>query len=268
MDEIIENNIKGNSNNIFTKYVNVINNYLMLFSNSTKFLKGDRDNIYLLIKGIDTITHVFKISLWNNLSIEMVLENAQNSIYFYTQFIEQMEENILFDLNLTSNNASIFVYKKTILMLNFETKTQNDYNKNILKNIETLIEIYKNIFEILIETHKNDINTVINKITSIAHDLCDHTDTDTDTDTDTTDHTNIYESEIEYKKELNNISLFINHIRLNKKIDIYEYIKLYIKKYKKCTLTDKSIIIKTANNDYNNILETLNINKYIKWLID
>ena len=262
MDEIIENNIKGNSKNIFTKYVNVINNYLMLFSNSTKFLKGDRDNIYLLIKGIDTITHVFKISLWNNQSIEMVLENAQNSIYFYTQFIEQMEENILFDLNLTSNNASIFVYKKTILMLNFETKMQNDTNKNILKNIEILIQIYKNIFEILIETHKNDINTVINKITSIANDLCDHTANATDSD-----HNNIFENETEYKKELNNISLFINHLRLNKKIDIYEYIKLYIKKYKKCNLTDKSIIIKTANNDYNNILETLNINKYIKWLI-
>ena len=102
-----------NSWTIFPHYVRIMNEYLNHFTASDKYKKGDKDRKYLLLNGFSTLTHVFKITL-NCETLELAIENTEKAIYYYTQFIEQMEENIMHDLNVSSNNASLFVYKKTI----------------------------------------------------------------------------------------------------------------------------------------------------------
>jgi hypothetical protein len=154
--------IPGKTWILFPHYINVINEYLTVFSKSTKFSKPDGDNHYLLINGLNTLTNVFKLTLQQTCDFHMAIENMQKSIYYYTEFIEQMKENILQDLNISSNSASVFVYKKTIgdmkLILQ---KKKNDKQRDFIKKIENLILIHRQLFD-SISTH--NVTEIISKL--------------------------------------------------------------------------------------------------------
>ena len=133
---------------IFQDYTKIIHTYIYHFSQSEKFQKpAASDKLYLLINGFNTLTHVFKIILRSTFDSDWALENMEKSLYYYTQFIEQMDENILYDLNISSNSASIFVYKKTIGEIDLglgviETAGQRD----MLKNINIYLSLYEPFF--------------------------------------------------------------------------------------------------------------------------
>ena len=120
-------------NDLFSQYMNVLNDYVTIFS---QFNKLDVDKQYLLMNGINTITHVFNITLQQTADTKLAFENMKQAVSYYIPFIEQMDEFSLYDLNVSSNSASIFVYKKTIgemkLSLN---QTINDEQRELLKKI-------------------------------------------------------------------------------------------------------------------------------------
>ena len=121
------------ANDLFSQYMNVINDYLTKFS---QFNKLEDDKSYLQLNGINTITHVFNITLRQTADTELAFENMRQAVNYYIPFIEQMNEISLYDLNISSNSASIFVYKKTIgemkLSLN---QTINDEQRELLNKI-------------------------------------------------------------------------------------------------------------------------------------
>ena len=129
----VTNAQKVNSWDIFPQYVKVMNDYLLHFTASEKFKQRDKDCIYLLINGFSTLTHVFKITLNHQTNLIEAVENTDKAIYYYTQFIEQMDE--MHDLNVSSNSASLFVYKKTIHHL----FPDPNYPVDIIKNVEYFI---------------------------------------------------------------------------------------------------------------------------------
>jgi len=232
---------------IFPQYVTTMTDYLIHFTKSAKYIKKDKDAIYLLINGFTTLTHIFKITLnqANEDNSVKAIENTEKAIYYYTQFIEQMEENIMYDLNVSSNTASLFVFKKTIDQLVFEPTYKNAKTRDMLKNVDRLLCIYRSIFDILLGEGYNSL--LPTKLLQVAVELC-QTDSD----------------ETNYQRELNNVSLFINHFGIKK--DSYEYIYLYIKKYKQFDITLEKLLQKKIHSSYEaNIQETAN--NYIKWLI-
>ena len=117
--------------------MNVINDYLTKFS---QFIKLEVDKSYLQLNGINKITHVFNITLRQTADTELAFENMKQAISYYIPFIEQMDEFSLYDLNISSNSASIFVYKKTIgemkLSLN---QTITDEQRDLLKKIQNYV---------------------------------------------------------------------------------------------------------------------------------
>lgn len=250
---------------IFEKYVNVMNTYLNHFIACDKFINKDNDRLFLLINGFSTLTNVFKILLKNTLNVDNAIENMEKSIYYYTQFIEQIEENMLCDLNVSSNSATIFVYKKTINHILFETikpesdaDADTDNNILIIQNIDYLLLIYRSIFDKLIKTahcaEQYNINShLCIKLIGIAKELC-YNNTD----------------ETIFQREISNVMLFINHfsdynnvITSEKMID---YIYLYIKKYKHHHLSLDGLCHKKTHIDYNEYIKKENMNYYIKWL--
>ena len=250
--ENVQNEIAANEKkswDIFPQYVRIMNVYLNHFTKTTKYLKKDKDSIYLLINGLTTLTHIFKITLnhTNDEHIVKANENTEKAIYYYTQFIEQMEENIMYDLNVSSNNASLFVFKKTIENLLLEPHYKNEKMRDTLKNVDQLLYIYRSIFDILLSEGYNSLLTT--KLLTMAIELC-RTDSD----------------ETNYQHELNNVTLFINHFAGIKKESLYDYIYLYIKKYKKIDITMETIFKKKIDNSYEDKLKEPT-NNYIKWLI-
>ena len=60
--------------------------------------------------------------------LELSFYHTQKAYYFYIEYIEQISDDNITFLQLTSRDAILFVYKKTIFELN------NDCKKKILKN--------------------------------------------------------------------------------------------------------------------------------------
>ena len=111
-----------NSWNIYKQYVNIMTDYLLHYTSSKKFQKKESDHVYLLQHGFSTLTHIFKITMREKLDVNEATENTKKGIMYYTEFIEQMEENSMYDLNISSVNAAAFVLKKTIAYIKVNDK--------------------------------------------------------------------------------------------------------------------------------------------------
>ena len=125
------------ANDLFSQYMNVINDYLTSFS---QFNKLEVDKSYLQLNGINTITHVFNITLRQTADTELAFANMKQAINYYIPFIEQMDEISLYDLNISSNSACIFVYKKTIGEMKLSsTQTITDEQRDVLNKIQNYV---------------------------------------------------------------------------------------------------------------------------------
>lgn len=120
---------------IIHKFSETINDYIQHIIQS-KLLNNVDNPIYLSYIGLNTIIHIFKITLQNSKNIYHTFYCCQKAYYFYLEYIEQMNKtNILHNLN--NLDAIIFIFKKTmedisnvsnpnIVMLNNEIVSIND----------------------------------------------------------------------------------------------------------------------------------------------
>jgi hypothetical protein len=248
-DATINTNVNINkytSYHIFIQYIAVMNEYLTHFSQSTKYIKNDKDNRYLLLNGLSTLNHVFMTFLHMTLNPVLALENMQKSIYYYTQFIDQIEENVLNDLNISSMSASIFVYNKTIAELSSSDKDNNNATL-FLSNCVKMSEFYRNMVDLLICKSNNvNINDITVKMTDIGKEC--YRDTVNDIEKD-------------LKRVLTNVTILLQSEE--NRCNIYEFILTYLKHYKHINLSIESLYKKKTQTEYH-----YKVNKnYIKWLI-
>ena len=272
---------------IFLDYVKVIHEYTINYESSAKYKKGDKDNAYLMLNGYNALTHVFKMGICYTRNPYFALKHMHRSIYYYTQFIDQMDENIMYDLNLSSNSASIFLYKKMSEEIEqytnegnapVDTQTQAQepamqgsamqgpamqgpatqesgiLKYDFCKNIETLIDIYKILFEsMLMEYSPSNITARVNEI---MLELCKHEQSAPEA----------VSPETNFQLVLENVKIFIKHLSTFN-TNNFVYIKTYIQKYKEHPFTIIHLYKKKTEREYDTILNEGNANKYIKWLI-
>jgi hypothetical protein len=141
--------VSYNEMDIYMKYVNVINQYLLfgietIKNQNLEYLK------YILIKGLFTISHVFKMLLLFTQNLDLTYHHCQKSYSYYIEFIGQIGDDAVTYLQLNSKDAALFVYKKTIFDINQEYKknyyeTKSEEMKN--KIVSILIELYNKIIE-------------------------------------------------------------------------------------------------------------------------
>ena len=118
------------------KYLFIINDYL----NNIKLNKKENSK-FIILRGLETITHVFHMILYFTKNLEITHFYSEKSFYLYIEFINQITDDSNKFLQLCSRDASIYVYKKTIYDIN------NDYRKNIDKGCEKKMDetIFKKI---------------------------------------------------------------------------------------------------------------------------
>jgi hypothetical protein len=101
------------------KYLFVINDYL----NNIKLNKKENSK-FIILRGLETISHVFNIILYFTKNLEITHFYSEKSFYLYIEFINQITNDSNKFLQLCSRDASVYVYKKTIFDIN------NEYRKN------------------------------------------------------------------------------------------------------------------------------------------
>ena len=141
---------------IYSKYTNIIIQYLLLGIEKIKNQNAEYVK-YILIKGIFTISYVFKMLLTYTCNLQLTYHHCQKSYSYYIEFIGQIGDDAVTYLQLNSKDAALFVYKKSIFEILDEVKkkyTENETNEKKIKNISVLVDIYNKLIETEI-THLN-----------------------------------------------------------------------------------------------------------------
>jgi hypothetical protein len=187
MAEDSMNSLKESS---FNKELNqsvpeIMEKYVSLIIEYTTFIR-DKNNIlykkhypYILARGLDTITHVFIMILFYTKNIELTYYHSQKSFYYYVEFIEQILDVQHTFLHLSSRDASIFVYKKTIYEINQEHRKETENNihdDEQFKQINAYAQIYKEVpIELLPAFHASIIklNLTMDQLGKVFHYVSD-----------------------------------------------------------------------------------------------
>jgi len=141
----------------------IINTYLQLIIEYSKFIhenikvKNNSFSKFITIRGLDTITNVFNYLLYFTKNLDLTYYHCQKSFYFYIEFVGQITEDDKMFLQLTTRDASTYVYKKTIFDINNELKKINENKTNEFKYkidiISEYIKIYQTYLLKLIQTN-------------------------------------------------------------------------------------------------------------------
>lgn len=114
----IDTDIKG----IIQKYTALIMEYLYAII-TDEYIIGLKNLPFILIRGFNTITHVFRLILYYTQNIDMAYFHGQKSYYLYIEFISQTTGSNNVFLQLTSLDAALFVYKKSIFDIKIDIRT-------------------------------------------------------------------------------------------------------------------------------------------------
>jgi len=251
---VIDNSVSE----ILTKFVEVILEYMRFISEKI-IMKNKSYYRFIFERGIETLIHVYSFIFYFTKNLALTFYHTQKAYYFYIEFIEQISDDNLTFLQLSSRDAILFVYKKTIFGLNNEYKKNiqepTAEEKTILVTIDTYIHIYKNIVLFIInhtDFKYENKNEYINK-------SCD---------------------DIKFISEiLNKNKIKVNHIEYvylfitlldEKQIDILDFFRLlneFIKKIiSKKKFNEKVIKNKIYDTKLSNFINDNKLNKIVEWI--
>ena len=139
------------SSEILNKYRLIVIEYLLFINETINSCKTNDNCKFIILRGLTTISYVFIFILHSSRNLNMAYYHSQKAFYYYTEFIGQItgDQNVF--LQLTSRDAMMFVYKKTIFEIH------NDYKKaNVLINdmanenekmefLDAYVQIVKNL---------------------------------------------------------------------------------------------------------------------------
>jgi hypothetical protein len=239
---------------ILNKYVELIIEYIKFITEKIN-IKKNKYFTFIFIRGYDTITAVFKIMLYYTKNVDLTFYHCQKAFYFYVEFIEQISTDQNSFLQLSSREASLFVYKKTIYEINLEYKKNMkdccSEDKMILDKLDNFLYLNKNIVLCFIKYFNNLESENINL-------LCEYLN-----------------SCNENKNILNLTSIQFNclHLLLDQLIDktqnisfslFFEIITLFVSKIISKKNIGENLKVQIMDNDLTNYLT--DSKQFINWL--
>lgn len=173
--------IDNTSTEILNKFVSIVVEYMQFIVDKIT-VKNKLHYKFIIEKGVETLLHVFTLIFYYTKNLELTSYHTQKAFYFYIEFIEQISDDNITFLQLSSRDAIMFVYKKTIYDINNEYKKNigepSIEEKNILSVVNSFIDIYKIIIQFIInnldfnyETKNEYINNCSNYLIRISENL-------------------------------------------------------------------------------------------------
>jgi len=166
--ENYKKNLEYDLTEISDKYAKLIIEYTKFIIENIK-IKNKSFAKFIIIRGLDTITHVFNYILYFTKNLEVTYYHCQKSFYFYIEFVGQITEEDKMFLQLTTRDATTYVYKKTIYDINSELKKKNE---NVTKEFREKIDIvnsYIKLFQTYLLKIVDADNIEIKNISYVAN---------------------------------------------------------------------------------------------------
>lgn len=129
------------------KYIDLINQFL-IYANENIYIQNEKYFTYVLFQGIYALCSIFSMLLLYTKNLDITYYHSQKAYYYYTEFISQIgDENNGF-LQLSSKDAILFIYRKTIYDISQEmrkestlTDTENKIYIELLDNCKSINKI-------------------------------------------------------------------------------------------------------------------------------
>lgn len=161
--DYFKNTLDTSFYDISNKYISLINEYITFISENFT----NKNKIYskfIMIRGLDTITNVFNHVFFYTKNMDISYFHSQKAYYFYVEFIEQITNDNNTFLQLSSRDASLYVYKKTIFEINTEFKKKIELSftpeeKQTYFLLSPYIQIYKILFSNFLDFYSDFLFT-------------------------------------------------------------------------------------------------------------
>jgi len=139
------------------KYIEITQQFLMQASENV-FIQYKKYHKFVIQRGLETIKHIFNHLILYTKNIDLTYYHTQKACCYYIEFISQISDEHHSFLRLSSKDATLFVYKKSIYDINQDyrkTFELNDEEKEIFLIISTITKYYNDI--IIHNINNNDI---------------------------------------------------------------------------------------------------------------
>lgn len=161
-NENFKKDLESEISDVVDKLSDLIIEYFNFIVENIK-LKQTTFSKFIIIRGLDTILNVFNLILFYTKNLDLTYFHCQKSFYLYVEFVGQISEDEKMFLQLSSRDASTYVYKKTIFDINSELRkcneTVSDYTKLKLDIINSYVEVYKTLLlKLIYDDFTNDKN--------------------------------------------------------------------------------------------------------------
>ena len=141
--------LESEISDVVEKISHLFVDYFKFITDNIK-LKKTNFSRFIITRGLDTITNVLNCILLYTKNLDVMYFHCQKAFYFYVEFVGQISEDEKMILQLTSRDATTYVYKKTIFELNNDIRKNNeyisDYTRLKLDIINSYIDLYKTLF--------------------------------------------------------------------------------------------------------------------------
>jgi hypothetical protein len=147
---------------ILARYIKVIDEFIN-HSHESVSISNIQYFKHIVIKGIETITHVFRLLLLYTRNIDLAIYNIKKSVYYFIEFIGQIGDDNNDFLKLTSTDAMLFVFKKTIFEIDNTKRKEHDgtQDNKFVDIVFTLTELFVSSLKTSIEIHVHNANNEI-----------------------------------------------------------------------------------------------------------
>ena len=201
-----------NTRDILNNYFKIIMEFLKHIFENIK-IKNIEYSKFIIIRGVETVTSVFNHILYFTQNIDIVYFHTQKSFYFYVEFIQQTSTEQNSFLQLSSRDATMYVYRKTIFEFN------NEFRKKYISTIKDKETIEK----------LSIINNYINILKCVLYNILNKNDfykNNQDTKSINVDkNNNIDDSYLKMYQDFGD-----KFIQVNFKIDYLKFINIFIEK--------------------------------------
>ena len=271
-----KSNIENNTSEIFVRYMGVVQEFLVqcmdvIFISDLLYYR------YILLKGIETISHVFRNLLLYTNNLNLTHHHSQKAFYYYVEFIEQIGHETHSFLQLNSKDATLFVYKKTIFEINKEFSSvvncdTSSETRIIIDNISMLIGIYNRCLSTIFYSEKWNPDTCKNLIKLVDSRMCKFTKNildaslNTENDKCANNNDNCNGGEVLY----NNVITMMEEVfekHAPRGIDAIPMMEVFTRKIKCKNITIEHLRIRLAHETHDRIIEELTPLRYVNWLL-
>ncbi len=185
--EVVDNyneTYETNEKDMFAKYMQIIAEFCGQ-AEETINVKSLEYYKYVIIRGLETITHVYRMLLLYTRNVGLSFYNCKRALYYYLEFIGQIGDESHEFLKLTSTDAALFVYKKTVFSLNHGhrkeySEDEGSEQKIMTDNLFTLTEIFLSGFKYIIENditeNKTQLGTCLKSVADYSATLVSYTE--------------------------------------------------------------------------------------------